>query len=760
MVTGQSFPRPSTVRLFVQACGERDAQPWVDARARVEKADATLKRHRTPPGRQIRIGAVPQPADCFQEREVADRLQGAAEHGGTVVLTQVLAGMGGVGKTQLAAAYARRAWAEGVGVLVWVNAATRDGVVSAYADAALALGLPLADRDDPEKSARAFLAWAETTADRWWLVVLDDVRSPADVAGWWPPSAESAAGGQVLVTTRLRGAALAGAGRQTVQVGTFTGPEARAYLHAKLGDRPHRSLADALAEDLGYLPLALAQAAAYITNEDIGVQRYRDLLATRLLHEVVPEEGDLTDDHQRIISATWELSIDQADAARPAGLARPVLQMASMLDPAGIPQAVLSSPPALDHLATYLPGQEHAVDEATVDAVLRVLHRYSLIDHDRAAIYREVRVHQLVQRATRENLNAQAGLGPDLYAALADTVADALLDIWPQTEQDELGQVLRANTTALHDSYRRRSVAPGRRRPPGVVPCRQQPRQHRAGHRRPHRLHRPCRRRPRPPRPRPPRHPHRPQQPGVLAGRGGGCGGRGRRVRGAAGRLPAGAGPRPPRHPGRPRQPGAVAGRGGGRGGRGRRVRGTAGRPSAGARPRPPRHPRHPQQPGALAGRGGGRGGRGRRDSRKLLADYLRVLGPDHPDTLTARSNLANWRGEAGDAAGAAAATRGAAGRLPAGAGPRPPRHPGRPQQPGELAGRGGGRGGRGRRVRGAAGRLPAGAGPRPPPHPRRPQQPGGLAGRGGGRGGRGHRVRGSCWPTACGCWAPTTPTP
>ena len=31
-------------------------------------------------------------------------------------------------------------------------------------------------------------------------------------------------------------------------------------------------------------------------------------------------------------------------------------------------------------------------------------------------------------------------------------------------------------------------------------------------------------------------------------------------------------------------------------------------------------------------------------------------LGPDYPDTLTALSNLASWRGAAGDAAGAAAA--------------------------------------------------------------------------------------------------------
>jgi hypothetical protein len=31
-----------------------------------------------------------------------------------------------------------------------------------------------------------------------------------------------------------------------------------------------------------------------------------------------------------------------------------------------------------------------------------------------------------------------------------------------------------------------------------------------------------------------------------------------------------------------------------------------------------------------------------------LLADITRVLGPDHPDTLTARNNLASWLGEAG----------------------------------------------------------------------------------------------------------------
>ncbi|WP_234374945.1 tetratricopeptide repeat protein, partial [Streptomyces sp. NRRL WC-3605] len=40
----------------------------------------------------------------------------------------------------------------------------------------------------------------------------------------------------------------------------------------------------------------------------------------------------------------------------------------------------------------------------------------------------------------------------------------------------------------------------------------------------------------------------------------------------------------------------------------------------------------------------------------ELLADRQRVLGPEHPDTLSTRFYLARWRGEAGDAAGAVTA--------------------------------------------------------------------------------------------------------
>ncbi|MFD0522893.1 tetratricopeptide repeat protein [Paractinoplanes durhamensis] len=78
-------------------------------------------------------------------------------------------------------------------------------------------------------------------------------------------------------------------------------------------------------------------------------------------------------------------------------------------------------------------------------------------------------------------------------------------------------------------------------------------------------------------------------------------------------------------------------------------------RPVAGAQPEPPGHPRHPPQPRQLA--------RCRRNPaaavtalEQLLTDRLRVLGPNHPQTLKTRRSAASWRGGAGDSAGTAAA--------------------------------------------------------------------------------------------------------
>jgi hypothetical protein len=420
----------------------------------VGHADAVFVGVRAPVSWPCRVGVVPGRAGSFQRRAVADALDAAAD-GGTAVLCQVLAGTGGVGKTQLAAAHARAVWQAGsVDLLAWVTAGSRDAVVAAYAQAGGEVAG--ADPGDPQQAAGRFLTWLETSGRRW-LVVLDDLADPADLRGLWPPAV---ACGRVLVTTRRRDAALSGTGRRLIDVGLFTPEEAAAYLDANLAARQCEDdpgQIAGLAADLGFLPLALAQAAAYLTDLGLDCASYRARLADRrrTLPDLVPDDSGLPDDHRDALAATWSLSIEQANRLRPAGLSRPMLELASMLDPNGIPQAVLTSPPALTHLSGNEgrdaagtsgddPAEGSRADALDAADALRYLNRFSLAELDPAAPHRAVRVHNLIQRATRENLPA-ARRGP-----LARAAADALMAAWPDIERDTgLAQALRSSASIL-----------------------------------------------------------------------------------------------------------------------------------------------------------------------------------------------------------------------------------------------------------------------------------------------------------------------
>ncbi|MFP3992455.1 tetratricopeptide repeat protein, partial [Streptomyces sp. E11-3] len=484
---------------------------------------------------------------------------------------QVLAGMGGVGKTQLAADYARGAWENGeVDVLVWTTASNSTAAASGYAQAGMeVLG---ADPADPQQAAHAFLAWLEPKPQKRpcrWLVVLDDVTDPADLNGLWPPASPH---GRTLVTTRRKDAALTGDRRRLIEVGLFTRSESRAYLATKLAAHgraePDAHLA-ALADDLGHLPLALAQAAAYLIDTGETVAAYRELLADRTttLADTTPDA--LPDDQALPLAAAWSLSIDRADTLRPTGLARPMLQLTALLDANGIPQDVLNSKPSLAHLTAHRTGPEHAGEPAPAsqqDAVraLRALHRLSLIDHDRDAPHQVVRVHQLIQRATRDTLT------PHQRDQTARTAADALLAAWPAIERDTaLAQTFRANTTALA-SHARETL-------------------------------------------------YRPDAHAVLYRTG--------RSLGETGQV-------------------------------------TAARDHFLNLTESVGHHLGPDHPDTLTARGNLAWWRGEAGDAAgaaaafgdLLDHMVRVLGEDYPDTLTTRANLAWWRGEAGDVAGAAAA--------------------------------------------------------------------------------------------------------
>ncbi|MEV8441857.1 tetratricopeptide repeat protein [Actinosynnema sp. NPDC051121] len=396
-----------------------------------------------------RLGAVPRRVEGFQHRHVGVELAEVLNRSAVIDAASgqpprrahagVLVGLGGVGKTQLAAVYAEHTWEAGdLDLLLWVNAASRDAVLADYGQAAAELFD--ADDSDPGAAAAQLMAWLAETRARW-LIVLDDVNLPKDLNGLWPPHADR---GRVLVTTRRRDAALRGIDRHFIEVGLFTPEESAAYISAKLSG--HEALAAGgaeLAARLGHLPLALSQAVAYVIDRQLSCAQYVERFADtrRALTTLLPDAEALPDEHRHTVAATWALSVGHADRLEPVGLAGPVLRLISLLDPGGVPSELFTTRTVLDYLAGVV--RRNVWAEQARDA-MTCLARLSLVDYDPESRHTELRTHELVQRATRDLL------AEDLVESLPRLVAAALLEAWPTIESDTtLVQALRANAIAL-----------------------------------------------------------------------------------------------------------------------------------------------------------------------------------------------------------------------------------------------------------------------------------------------------------------------
>jgi tetratricopeptide (TPR) repeat protein len=381
---------------------------------------------RTGPQSPVKLsGSIPPLAASFHQRpETGLDLRAGLYPGDTVVLTHgeatasVPAAQGGTGKTQIAVAFSHALrGARAVDALVWVPATSREAIVAGFAQAARAVGA--ADLVLPaEAAAGRFTGWLAHTR-RPWALILDDLASLADLEDLWP----AGPAGQVVVTTALPEAVFP-AGPRITPVGGFSRREVLAYLSAQLTDFPdQRAEALDLGADLDGLPLALAQAAAVMTLNRLSCREYRGRFVERREHM----SAIRVDGVSSTVLATWSLAAECAHELPPAGAAWPALALAAMLDPHGIPGAVLTSPAGCSYVAGR-PSTADVADQTLVRAAMTNLARAGLVSIDPASAIRTVRMHPSVQAAVR------AYLPPADFEQAVLAAAEALLQAWPAAD--------------------------------------------------------------------------------------------------------------------------------------------------------------------------------------------------------------------------------------------------------------------------------------------------------------------------------------
>ncbi|KAK1599805.1 uncharacterized protein LY79DRAFT_575420 [Colletotrichum navitas] len=313
----------------------------------------------------------------------------------------------------------------------WVLASNADRFSQSYSRIAQECNVP--GHNDPWADVLGLVkTWLEGQDCGRWLMVIDNAD---DAQLFFPPPSENSsnlkgglgryvpecAHGCVLITTRNKQvASKIVRGKSLIEIGEMSESEAQRLIHQILDDEDEVSAEElaTLSSQLEHLPLALAQAAAFVQENSIPVSKYLELL----------EEGDdslvdqLSEPFETVgrdsetphaVTATWVISFNQIQ--RQDALASDILSFASLLDRQAVPEKFIVD------FCNKRSGE--GVSTSKVTKALGTLKAFSFISE---AKDRTIDMHRLVQLVTREWLENH-----DRLAQYVDQALEVLSRAYP-----------------------------------------------------------------------------------------------------------------------------------------------------------------------------------------------------------------------------------------------------------------------------------------------------------------------------------------
>ncbi len=308
-------------------------------------------------------------------------------------------GLGGIGKTYLIIQYLHHPQHNYVS-RVWFRGDNPQILLKDYRDFAIDKGfLKKNTTISDSELINSVKHYLETYPG--WLIIYDNVENYNDIYEYIPSM-----GGHVIMSSRRAELPpyVKKENWKIMKIEVFSEEDALKYIKkitSYSGNIEEENM-KLLAKELGYLPLALAQAASYIKNTKITVADYLDRYYTN--KEALLKNKQLPADSENLpVAYTWDISIMhildnqcyQGDMLEYSTIWN-ILQVIAYLYPENIPYTLLQ-----EWLNEKNHEQNVVDNKIDIKSCLNILQDYSLIQFSQD----KVSIHRLVQEVIRDRFN-------------------------------------------------------------------------------------------------------------------------------------------------------------------------------------------------------------------------------------------------------------------------------------------------------------------------------------------------------------------